>query len=158
MRGPSRESLLLNPDFQDILSAFLDEHVEFLVVGAYALATHGYPRATGDLDLWVRCSKENAQRVWRALEKFGAPLSDLTVKDLEAPVIIFQIGLAPRRIDIMTSIEGVNFDEAWPHRIDVELGRLKIPIIGRSHLIQSKKTSGRPQDLADLAWLESNSD
>ncbi len=147
---------MLNPDFRDILSAFLDEGVEFLLVGAYALAVHGHPRATGDLDLWVRPSPENAQRVWRALERFGAPLSQLTLEDLQRPDLIFQIGVAPRRIDVLTSIEGVTFEEAWPARLEVEINGLRIPVIGREHLIQNKKASGRPQDLADAAWLEQN--
>lgn len=147
---------MLNPDFRDILSVFLEEGVEFLLVGAYALAVHGHPRATGDLDLWARPSPENAQRVWRALEKFGAPLSQLTLEDLQKPDLIFQIGVAPRRIDILTSIEGVEFEEAWPARLEVEIDGLRIPVIGREHLIQNKKASGRPQDLADVAWLEQN--
>src|SRR4051794_38964480 len=116
MRGPSKENPLLNPDFQDILSAFCDERVEFMVVGAYALAFHGFPRATGDIDLWIRRSDENARRVWRALIRFGAPLFDLTIDNLKTPDLALQIGLAPRRIDILTSIDGVEFDEAWPHR------------------------------------------
>lgn len=145
---------MLNPDFRDMLSAFCEEGVEFLVVGAYALAAHGHPRATGDLDLWIRPSEENAHRVWQALERFGAPLSQLRLADLQTPDLIFQIGVAPRRIDILTSIEGVEFDEAWPERIEVEIEGLKIPIIGRDHLIKNKKASGRPQDLADVAWLE----
>ncbi len=147
---------MLNPDFRDILSAFVDEGVEFLLVGAYALAVHGHPRATGDLDLWVRPSPENARRVWRALERFGAPLSQLALEDLQKPDLIFQIGVAPRRIDILTSIEGVTFEEAWPARVEVEIEGLRIPVLGREHLIQNKKASGRPQDLADVAWLEQN--
>jgi len=145
---------MLNPDFRDILSAFVDEGVEFLLVGAYALAVHGHPRATGDLDLWVRPSPENAQRVWRALEKFGAPLSQLAPEDLQRPDLIFQIGVAPRRIDILTSIEGVTFEEAWPARLEVEIEGLTVPVLSREHLIRNKKASGRPQDLADVARLE----
>ncbi|MBW2038248.1 MAG: hypothetical protein JRI46_01405 [Deltaproteobacteria bacterium] len=147
---------MLNPDFRDILSLFIEEDVEFLVVGAYALAAHGYPRATGDIDLWVRCSDENAQCVWRSLAKFGAPLQDLKVEDLAKPDIVFQIGVAPRRIDIMTILDGVGFDEAWPHRKEVEVEGLKLPIISKAHLLQNKKASGRPRDLADVAWLEEN--
>lgn len=145
---------MLNPDFRDILSAFSDEQVEYMVVGAYALAAHGYVRATGDLDLWVRRSQENATRVWRALSKFGAPLSGLKLDDFESPGSIVQIGVEPRRIDILTSIDGVDFDEAQPHQNLVELEGLTLPVIGRADLIRNKKASGRPVDRADLAWLE----
>jgi len=93
---------LLNPDYRDMLSILNDEGVEYLVVGVHALATYGYARATGDIDLWIRCSEENAQRVWRALLRFGAPLQGLTVADLATPEIVFQIGVVPRRIDVLT--------------------------------------------------------
>ncbi|MCG3163727.1 MAG: hypothetical protein JMDDDDMK_05172 [Acidobacteria bacterium] len=146
---------MLNPDFRDMLSAFCDEQVEFMVVGAYALAAHGLPRATGDIDLWIGRSDENARRVWLAIAKFGAPLSGLTLEDLKAPGTVFQIGLPPRRIDILTAIDGVEFDDAWPERIEVEIEGLKIPIIGRDHLLRNKKAAGRLKDKADVAWLES---
>src|SRR5436853_7183498 len=102
---------LLNPDFHDILSAFGNTGVEFLVVGAYALAAHGLPRATGDLDLWVRCGAENAQRIMAALAGFGAPLADISEQDFVAPGIVVQIGVIPRRIDILTEIDAVGFAE-----------------------------------------------
>jgi hypothetical protein len=155
MPGLSKENPLLNPDFRDMLSAFCEEQVEFMVVGAYALAFHGFPRATGDIDLWVGCSDENAERVWRALKRFGAPLSDLTVADLKTPRMVFQIGIVPRRIDILTSIGGVEFDEAKAECRQVEIEGLRIPILGRAHLLRSKKAAGRPKDQGDIAWLES---
>jgi hypothetical protein len=145
---------LLNPDFHDMLSALCDEGAKFLLVGAYALAAHGLPRATGDMDLWIRRSAENAARVWRALQRFGAPLAQLTMDDLTTPDLVFQIGVAPRRIDILTSIDGVQFDEAWTDRKVIEIEGLTIGIIGRSHLIRNKKAVGRPQDLVDVTWLE----
>ncbi len=147
---------MLNPDFRDMLSALSDQDVEFMLVGAYAMAVHGFPRATGDMDIWIRASDENAQRVWRALKAFKAPMSDLIVEDLKTPEIVFQIGVAPRRIDILTSIDGVDFDEAWPYRKDVEVGGQRFAVIGRSHLLQNKKASGRPRDLVDAVWLESD--
>ncbi len=156
MRGHSKETLLLNPDFRDILSAFYDEQVEFMIVGAYALAFHGFPRATGDIDLWIHLSDENAHRVWRALIRFGAPLFDLMIDDLKTPGLALQIGLAPRRIDILTSIDGVEFDEAWPHRQHVQIENLTIPVIGRTNLLQNKKAAGRPKDQIDVTWLESD--
>jgi hypothetical protein len=145
---------LLNPDFRDMLSVLCDEGAEFLLVGAYALATHGLPRATGDMDIWIRRSQENAALVWRALRRFGAPVAGLSEDDLNTPNLVFQIGIAPRRIDILTSIDAVQFDEAWLDRRVVEIEGLSIGVIGRSHLIQNKKAVGRPQDLADVAWLE----
>src|SRR5215213_6748866 len=111
----------MKPDFRDILSEFCAAEVEFMVVGAYALAAHGLPRATGDIDLWIRCSEENSTRVWESLIKFGVPLFDLNKEDLMTPGIVFQIGVAPRRIDILTSIDGVDFEEARKDRIEVEI-------------------------------------
>jgi hypothetical protein len=107
----------LNPDFRDMLSALSEEKVEYLVVGAHALAVHGYPRATGDIDIWIRSSTANATRVYRALARFGAPLAGISEEDFEAPGSILQIGVAPRRIDLLTSISGVDFDDAWGARI-----------------------------------------
>ena len=144
---------MLNPDFKDMLSALCGEGVKFLIVGAYALAAHGHPRATGDLDIWIRCSSNNTQRVWRALHRFGAPMHTVTAKDLAASGMVFQIGVAPCRVDLMTSIDGVEFDDAWPHRMTITIEDLTIPVISRAHLIQNKKASGRPQDLADAACL-----
>ncbi|MFP4423445.1 MAG: hypothetical protein ACLFRG_23180 [Desulfococcaceae bacterium] len=145
---------MLNPDFRDMLSAFNEERVEYLVVGAYALAAHGFVRATGDIDLWIKSSEENAERVMKALMTFGAPLADLSIKDLIKPDLIFQIGVIPRRIDILTSIDGVAFTEAWELRQEIALEDLKIPVISRTHLIKNKKKSGRPKDKIDVEWLE----
>ena len=145
---------MLNPDYRDILSAFNEEGVEYLLVGAYALAVHGVPRATGDMDLWIRCSVDNARRVWRALSKFGAPLSELKKADLSSPGIVFQIGLPPTRVDILTSTDGVSFADAWKDRLEVEVEGIKVTVISRSHLIANKKAVGRPQDLADIARLQ----
>ena len=148
---------MLNPDFRDILSAFSDEQVEYMVVGAYALAAYGYIRATGDLDLWIRRSEDNSSRVWRALTRFGAPMSQLNIADLQSPGNVFQIGVEPGRIDVLTSIDGVDFDQAQPHQTIVELEGLTLPVIGRADLVRNKKASGRPVDQADLAWLEPES-
>jgi hypothetical protein len=147
---------LLNKDFRDILSAFCEEKVEFMLVGAYAVAAHGVPRATGDIDLWIRNSSENAERVWRALKKFGAPLSDLTKDDLTSPGTVIQLGVTPRRIDILTQITGVGFAEAEPERLIVSIEGIEVPVIGRTHLIQNKRAVGRPQDEADVARLEAH--
>lgn len=145
----------MNPDFRDILSTFSEEDVEYLLVGAYAVAVHGLPRATGDIDLWVRCSEENAARVWRALARFGAPLSGMTEDEFRRPGAAFEIGVAPRRIDILTSIDAVDFDGAWDNREEVEVEGIRVTVIGRQDLIKNKRAVGRPQDLADVARLES---
>ena len=145
---------MLNPDFGDMLSALSEAAADYLVVGAYALAAHGLPRATGDLDLWVRPTKENASRVWNALVAFGAPTSKLSVADFSTPDIVYQIGVAPRRIDILTSISGVEFALAWQNRNSVELDGLTVPVIGRDDLLTNKRASGRRQDLADAETLD----
>lgn len=144
----------MNPDFSDILSAFNAESVEFLVVGAYALAAHGLPRATGDIDLWVGTTGDNPERVRRALVRFGAPAEGLSLEDLARPELVFQIGVAPHRIDILTSVDGVEFAEAWQSRMETDLGGLRVPVLSREHLIRNKRATGPPQDLADLDWLE----
>ena len=145
---------MLNPDFRDILSLFNEEKVDYLVVGAYALAFHGLPRATGDIDLWVRCSDENAFRIWQALTRFGAPLSGVSVDDFTTSGMVVQVGVAPRRIDVLTAIDGVEFDSAIRERELAELDGLTVPILSRRHLVQNKRAAGRPKDEADLAFLE----
>jgi hypothetical protein len=134
-----------------MLSALSEEKVDFLLIGAYAMAVHGLPRATGDMDLWVRAS---AERVLRALERFGAPLFDLTRDDLTHADTVFQIGVAPRRIDVLTSIDGVAFEDAWQNREEKVVEGLRLNVIGRKQLIANKRATGRPRDLADALWLE----
>ena len=143
----------LNRDYNDILSALCAEGAEFLVVGAYAVGVHGIPRATGDIDIWVRPTSENARRVMRALKRFGAALLDLTEEDLATDDTVFQMGVAPSRIDVITGISGVTFDQAWPSRVTVAIEGLAVPVIGRDDLLRNKAASGRPKDLADLAAL-----
>ena len=143
----------MNRDFAEMLSALSAAGAKFLIVGAHALAAHGAPRATGDLDIWIQATKDNAVRVLAALRTFGAPLFDLTESDLCAPDTVFQIGLPPSRIDILTGISGVVFDDAWDRRMDVEVGDLRVATIGRSDFIANKKASGRPKDLLDLELL-----
>jgi hypothetical protein len=145
---------LLNPDYRDMLSALNAEGVEYLLVGGYALAAHGLPRATGDLDIWVCPSPENARRTWRALAKFGAPLDQVTEDDFATEGLIFQIGVVPCRIDIITSLEALSFADAWSNRIRVEIEGIEIPVLGRDDFIRNKRLAGRPQDLADIARLE----
>jgi hypothetical protein len=136
------------------LSALSDEKAEFLLVGAYALATHGLPRATGNMDVWVKPDADNAARVMRALQKFGAPVKNLSAEDFTRRSTVVQIGAAPQRIDLMTTLDGVAFDYAWPRRLDVELAGIRIPVLSRDDLATNKRSVGRPQDLADASWLE----
>lgn len=145
----------LNEDFVDVLEAFLAEGVEFVVVGAHALAAHGVARATGDLDLFVRASPENAARVFRALGDFGAPLRahGLLPLDFARPGTVYQIGLPPRRIDVITEISGADFDAVWQRRFSLDVGGLRLPFIGRDDFVANKQASGRPKDLADIALL-----
>lgn len=145
---------MLNPDFKDMLSAFAEGDVDYLIVGAYALAAHGVPRATGDLDLWIQSTTENAERVLSALEAFGSPTHDLSVSDLSQPDLVFQIGVAPRRIDILSSIDGVAFDQAWEDRVLVEVEGVELPVISREHLVANKRALGRTRDIADIERLE----
>jgi hypothetical protein len=144
----------MNPDFRDMLFLFIEENVEYLVVGAYAMGAHGVPRFTGDIDLWVYAERDNAQRVRRALAKFGAPIGDLSVEDLSSPNLVFQIGIAPQRIDVMTSITGVAFEDAWPNRLTAEIAGMAVNVIGRNELIRNKRATGRPKDLLDTQILE----
>ena len=146
----------MNPDFRDLLAAFNARGVEFLVVGAYALAAHGLVRATKDLDVWVRPETANAKGVLAALTDFGAPLHDLTADDLSQPGLIFQIGVDPIRIDVITSIDGVAFSDAWAHRVSARFADQEVSVLSREHLLANKRASGREQDLVDVKWLERN--
>ena len=137
-----------------MLSGLSDSGVEFLLVGAYAMAAHGHPRATGDLDIWVRANPENAVKVLVALSRFGAPLHDLTIEDLSTPGIIFQIGVEPSRIDILTEISGVIFSDAWKRKILIEMNGCSMSVIGLEDLIKNKRAAGRAKDIADVETLE----
>jgi hypothetical protein len=145
---------MLIPHYRDILAELSAAEADFLLVGAFAIAVHEYPRATGDIDLWIRPDPANARRVWDALARFGAPVDKLSVEELSRPGFFYQIGVAPVRIDILTAIDGVTFDEAWGEREYHELFGLKVPVISRRQLLINKKATGRPKDLADIAWLE----
>ena len=145
----------MNPDFLDFLSALVAAEARFLVIGAHALAVHGVPRATGDIDIWIERSHQNAARVMRALSAFGAPTEALGVNpaDFEAPDLVIQIGLPPRRIDLLTGVSGVTFEEAWSGRVVHTVDDLPVPFIGREALVRNKRSAGRFKDLGDLESL-----
>src|SRR5688500_22837 len=140
-------------DFLDLLRAFIDGNVRFLVVGAYALGVHGRPRATGDLDVWVDPTPANAANVVKALAAFGAPISQVTIDDFSRPGIVFQMGLPPVRIDVLTELSGLTFADAWPGRTQVEFGPLTVDVIGRNDFIKNKRATGRARDLSDIEAL-----
>ncbi len=146
----------MNPDFLDLLAALVRAKTRFLVVGAHALAAHGVPRATGDLDVWIQPDPENARRVREALLDFGAPAEALGLPpaDLAAPGLVFQLGAPPRRIDVLTAITGVAFDDAWSSRSVHRVGEIDVPFLGRDALISNKRATGRTKDLADVEILE----
>jgi hypothetical protein len=144
----------MNQDFVDLLRAFVALDVRFLVVGAYALALYGRPRATGDLDVWVDATPENARRVVRALASFGAPMEQVSVADFSSPGVVFQLGVAPGRIDILTALTGLSFDEAWPGRVREVVGDVPVDFIGREAFIKNKRAIGRAKDLGDIEGME----
>ncbi|GJL70579.1 MAG: hypothetical protein NPIRA06_32140 [Nitrospirales bacterium] len=144
----------MNRDFVEMLFALSETGADSLIVGAYAVAAHGHPRSTGDLDIWIRPSTENAERVFQALQVFGAPLSKLSLEDLSHPDTVFQIGVSPFRIDILTSITGVAFEQAWQNKINITIEGRPVFCIGLDDLILNKKATGRPKDLADIDALE----
>ena len=142
-----------NPDYRDLFKIFLEEKVEYLIVGAHAVIFYAEPRYTKDIDIWVRPSDDNASRVWRVLKKFGAPMEGLTVKDFTNQELVYQIGVEPNRIDIMMGIKGVEFDIAWKNKVESSYDGIPIYILGRNELINAKKAGSRPQDLLDLEKL-----
>jgi len=149
----------VNEDYHDILEAFVTHDVRFLIVGAHALAAHGYPRATVDIDIWVDATVENADRVWKALADFGAPLDDLDVRkeDLIRKDVVAQFGLPPNRIDILTGVSGLDFASAWVKRTEAVLEGVRVPVLSRDDLIENKRASGRDKDRADVKGLEGRS-
>lgn len=145
----------MNEDFRDFLAALIDAGARFLVVGAHAMAVHGVPRATGDLDVWIAADPVNAERVWSALLRFGAPVGAMGVgrEDLTRADVVLQIGLPPRRIDVLTTITGVEFEDAWQGGTTHEVAGLAVPFLGRDALVRNKRATGRAKDRADLEAL-----
>ncbi len=143
----------MHQDFLDLLRAFIDGNVRYLIVGAYALGVHGRPRATGDLDVWVDPTPENAAKVIAALEQFGAPTARVSAADFSRPGVVFQMGLPPVRIDVLTELSGLIFSEAWSTRTQAAFGPVTADVIGRDAFIRNKRATGRARDLGDIEAL-----
>jgi len=144
----------INPDFQDLLQLFKEEGVEYLVVGAYAVMYYTEPRFTKDLDLWINPTLNNAESVLRALSRFGAPLEDVSIDDFCNEEMIFQIGIAPNRIDVIMGVSHLAFSTAWHNRLAVRYGDCDINMIALDNLITSKENTGRSQDELDVQRLK----
>jgi len=141
-------------DFKELLSAFNAQRVKYLVVGGYAVSLHAQPRATKDLDVLISADAENSRAVFAALAQFGAPLEGLSAQDFTEAGSFFRMGTPPVMVDILPSIAGVDFEEAWQRRVDVAIDEdLTAPFISREDLLAAKIAAGRPQDLADAAAL-----
>jgi len=144
----------LAPDFDEFIASLIAQGVEFVIVGAYALAFHGAPRFTGDLDLLVRPTRENAERLLRAVRAFGFPAPELQPDDVVAPARMLQLGVEPVQIHIMSAISGVSWDEAWRERVAGTCGRQLVAFLGRDAFLRNKRAAARPKDLADIDALE----
>ena len=143
-------------DFVDVIRCLNAEGCDFVIVGAHALASHGVARATGDLDVFVRADEANAAKVVRALTRFGAPLAAhrITERDFATPGTVYQMGLPPRRIDVLTELSGISFDDAIADSVVGRIGNEHVRCIGLDAMLANKRASGRPKDLADVAVLE----
>jgi hypothetical protein len=148
----------LAPDFDEFIASLIAHGVEFIVVGAYALAFHGAPRFTGDLDVFVRPSLDNAARLIDALAAFGFPVTDLSPEAVADRRRMLQMGVPPVQIHVMSAISGVEWDEAWADRIEGLLGRNSVPFLGRETFLRNKRAAGRPRDLADIDALQPGRD
>lgn len=146
-------------DFTDLLVELADAEVDFMLIGGWAMAYYGHARGTDDLDVWIRADAENARRVVRALARFGAPLAAHGVRasTFEQPGFGYRFGMKPQLAEVLTTISGVSFDEAWLDRVNLQLQGRTIPVIGREALRKNKQSAGRPKDLADVAWLDQTS-
>ena len=144
---------MLNKDYREMLQSLSGNKVKFLVVGAYAMGVYGYPRATGDFDIWVESSPENSKKILAALKKFGAPLSEINEKTFARKGIVYQIGVAPCRIDLITQIDGVAFKDAYRSKNVIKIDGLRVPFISKEDLIKNKKSTGRKKDKLDIDYL-----
>lgn len=145
---------MLSKDFKEFIELLNENEVRYLVVGGYAVAFHGYPRYTKDLDVWIELSRENAKKIVLALERFGFGSLDLKADDFLESDQVIQLGYPPNRIDILTALKGIEFDECYQARVEVEIQGLSVAFVDLESLKKNKKATGRPQDLADAQNLE----
>ena len=148
--------MLLSSDFRDLIFLLNKNEVNYLVVGGYATSIHARPRYTKDLDLWLEISQVNAERVLMTLQEFGFGSLGIVKEDFLTPGLILQLGYEPNRVDLLTSLQGLEFSPCFARRLTVTLGELSIPVIAKDDLIVNKKSVGRTRDLADVEDLESN--
>ena len=144
---------MLNNDYKEMLQILSDNDVKFLLVGAYAMAAYGHPRATGDIDIWVWANPENSEKTYNSLKQFGAPLAQINKNSFAEKGVVFQIGVAPRRIDILSRIDGVDFEEAYEERKIIDIDGIAVPLISKQHLIKNKLATGRKKDELDANQL-----
>lgn len=149
--------MFVNSDFTDLLKSLNDNHVEYLIVGGYAVIQYAEPRFTKDLDIWIAVNSDNAVRIFSALKEFGAPLAGMTEKDFMEEGYFYQMGNPPMRVDILMGIPGVAFSEAWERRNEFDFESLTVPFISKADLVTAKRASGRPQDIIDANSLEGKS-
>lgn len=145
--------MFVNSDFTALLKLFSDKRVRYLIIGGYAVIQYAEPRYTKDLDVWISTDMANAASVYRALKEFGAPLAELTKEDFSEEGYFYQMGVPPMRVDILMGIPGIEFEEAWDKRVEVDFDGLMVPFISKEDLITAKRASGRPQDLIDADTL-----
>ncbi len=145
---------MLNNDYKEMLQILSANDVKFLLVGAYAMGAYGHPRATGDIDIWVWATVENSGKIYNSLKQFGAPLAQINQDSFTEKGIVFQIGVAPRRIDILSCIDGVDFEDAYEKRQIADIDGIAVPLISKQHLIKNKLATGRKKDALDAEQLK----
>jgi predicted nucleotidyltransferase len=143
----------LQRDLREFVESLNDHGVEFLIVGGYAVAFHGYPRFTGDIDLFIRPSNDNARRVINVLDAFGFGSAGVTEADLTTPGKVVQLGAPPSRIDLLSSVKSLTFEHAWAERVPATLDGLGVAFVSKAHLIRNRAALSRPKDVADVAKL-----
>lgn len=144
----------LDPDFSEFIGLLLANEVEFMVVGGYAVAVHGHPRYTGDLDIWLLIDRVNAEKLVRVLGEFGFGALDLSADDFLVEDQVVQLGREPIRIDLLTGLDGVSFSDCDTRAVSIDVDGMQVPFISREDLLENKRSSGRSQDLADVEALE----
>jgi Nucleotidyl transferase of unknown function (DUF2204) len=154
----SKEEMPASSHFKELLRKLNGHQVRYLIVGAYAVMKYTEPRYTKDLDIWIEPTPENADRVFRSLAEFGAPMAEVTTEDFTNVDLVFQIGVAPHRIDILMAVKGLDFSTAWNRRVEAAFEDVPITLVCKEDLLVSKEAAGRPQDKIDAALLRSSDD